>query len=57
MYTLTNSLAPLTKKYIDVYNELQLYSGLADTTTYTAVINDNFYNCLKKFCRERSIGT
>jgi len=21
MYTLTNSLAPLTKKYIDVYNE------------------------------------
>ena len=44
MYTLTNSLAPLTKKYIDVYNELQLYSGLADTTTYTDVINDNFYN-------------
>jgi len=23
---------------------LQLYSGLADTTSYTAVINDNFYD-------------
>jgi len=47
LYTLTNSQAPLTRKYLNLFDEASLYSGIADTTTYSdaiTYINDNFYN-------------
>ena len=46
LYTLTNSTAPLTRKYFNVFDEETLYAGVADTTTYAdaiTYINDNFY--------------
>lgn len=47
LYTLTNSTAPLTRKYLNVFDQNKLYSGLADTTSYSdavSYINDNFYD-------------
>ena len=47
MYTLSNSTAPLTRKYFNVFDEATLYAGVADTTTYADVvtyINNNFYD-------------
>ena len=47
LYTLTNTTAPLTRKYLNTFLESDLYSGVADTTTYTdtvSYINDNFYS-------------
>jgi hypothetical protein len=47
MYTLSNTLAPLTRKYFNVFDEATLYAGVADTTTYSDVvsyINNNFYD-------------
>ena len=35
LYTLTNTDAPLTKKFLDVYDELTLYSGVATTMSYS----------------------
>jgi hypothetical protein len=46
MYTLSNTLAPLSRKYFEVFDEATLYAGVADTTTYSDVvsyINSNFY--------------
>ena len=46
LYTLTNSTAPLTRKYFNIFDEATLYAGVADTTTYSdaiSYINDNFY--------------
>ncbi len=46
LYTLTNSTAPLTRKYFNLFDEATLYAGVADTTTYAdaiTYINDNFY--------------
>lgn len=46
LYTLTNSTAPLTRKYFNLFDEATLYAGVADTTTYAdtvSYINDNFY--------------
>lgn len=46
LYTLTNSTAPLTRKYFNLFDETTLYAGVADTTTYAdaiSYINDNFY--------------
>ena len=47
MYTLSNTLAPLTRKYFNVFDEATLYAGVADTRTYSDVvsyINNNFYD-------------
>lgn len=47
LYTLTNTTAPLTRKYLNTFLESDLYSGVADTTTYTdavSYIKDNFYS-------------
>lgn len=47
LYTLTNSQAPLTRKYLNTFLESDLYAGVADTTTYSdsvSYINDNFYS-------------
>ena len=47
MYTLSNTQAPLTRKYFNVFDEATLYSGVADTTSYTdaiTYINNNFYD-------------
>ena len=46
LYTLSNTLAPLTRKYYYVFDGATLYSGVADTSTYADVvsyINSNFY--------------
>jgi hypothetical protein len=46
MYTLTNSDAPLTRKYFNTFDAATLYAGVADTTSYAdavSYINDNFY--------------
>ena len=46
LYTLTNSTAPLTRKYLNVFDEATFYAGVADTTSYldtVSYINDNFY--------------
>ena len=50
MYTLSNTLAPLTRKYFNTFDEATLYAGVADTTSYsdaTAYINTNFYDLTK----------
>ena len=50
LYTLTNTTAPLSRKYLNTFLESDLYSGVADTTTYTdavSYINDNFYSLTK----------
>ena len=47
LYTLTNTDAPLTKKFLDVYDELTLYSGVATTMSYSDIkglITTNFYD-------------
>ena len=47
LYTLTNSTAPLTRKYFNLFDEATLYAGVADTTAYADVvsyINTNFYD-------------
>jgi len=47
MYTLTNSTAPLTRKYLSTFDAATLYAGVADTTSYTdavSYINTNFYD-------------
>lgn len=47
LYTLTNTDAPLTKKFLEVYDELTLYSGVASTMSYASIkdlIKTNFYN-------------
>lgn len=47
LYTLTNTTAPLTRKYLNTFDEVSLYSGIADTTSYStsvSYINDNFYD-------------
>jgi hypothetical protein len=46
LYTLTNTAAPLVKKYLDVYDELTLYSGVASTMGYSDIkdlVKTNFY--------------
>ena len=46
LYTLSNTLAPLTRKYYYVFDGATLYAGVADTSTYADVvsyINSNFY--------------
>ena len=46
LYTLSNTLAPLTRKYYYVFDGATLYAGDADTSTYADVvsyINSNFY--------------
>jgi hypothetical protein len=46
LYTLTNTAAPLSRKYFNLFDEATLYAGVADTTTYSdaiTYINDNFY--------------
>ena len=47
LYTLTNTAAPLVKKYLDVYDELTLYSGVATTMGYSDIkdlVKTNFYD-------------
>ena len=47
LYTLTNTTAPLSRKYLNTFKESDLYAGVADTTTYVdtvSYINDNFYS-------------
>ena len=47
LYTLTNTDAPLTKKFLEVYDELTLYCGVASTMSYASIkdlIKTNFYN-------------
>lgn len=47
LYTLTNTDAPLSKKFLEVYDELTLYSGVASTMSYASIkdlIKTNFYN-------------
>jgi len=47
LYTLTNTSAPLVKKFLDVYDELTLYSGIASTMSYSDIkglITTNFYD-------------
>ena len=44
---MTNTDAPLTKKFLDVYDELTLYSGVATTMSYSDIkglITTNFYD-------------
>jgi len=50
LYTLTNTSAPLTRKYLNVFDEATLYAGIADTTGYSdavTYINNNFYTLTK----------
>ena len=50
MYTLSNTLAPLTRKYFNTFDEATLYAGVADTTSYsdaTTYIKNNFYDLTK----------
>jgi hypothetical protein len=47
LYTLTNTTAPLTRKYFSTFDAETLYSGVADTTSYAdavSYINTNFYD-------------
>jgi hypothetical protein len=46
MYTLTNTAAPLTRKYFNTFDAATIYAGVADTTTYAdavSYIKSNFY--------------
>ena len=50
LYTLSNTSAPLSRKYLNIFDEATLYAGVADTTTYSdaiTYINDNFYSLTK----------
>ena len=33
-YTLTNSVAPLTKKYLNIFDLTAFYEGIGSTTSY-----------------------
>jgi len=47
LYTLTNTTAPLTRKYFNTFDAATLYAGVADTTSYAdavSYINTNFYD-------------
>ena len=47
LYTLTNTAAPLTRKYFNTFDAAALYAGVADTTSYSdtvSYINTNFYD-------------
>ncbi len=47
MYTLTNTAAPLTRKYFNTFDAATLYAGVADTSSYAdavSYINTNFYD-------------
>ncbi len=47
LYTLTNTTAPLTRKYLHTFDSATLYAGVADTTSYSeavSYINTNFYD-------------
>ena len=51
LYTLTNTSAPLTRKYFNTFDAATLYTGIADTTSYSdtvTYINSNFYDLTKK---------
>jgi hypothetical protein len=46
LYTLSNTVAPLTRKYLNLFDAATIYAGVADTTSYsdaTTYIKDNFY--------------
>jgi len=46
MYTLSNSAAPLSRKYFSTFDAATVYAGVADTTSYAdtvSYINTNFY--------------
>jgi hypothetical protein len=46
LYTLTNTAAPLTRKYFNTFDASTIYAGVADTTSYAdtvSYINTNFY--------------
>jgi hypothetical protein len=50
LYTLTNTSAPLSRKYLNVFDEATLYSGIALSTSYSdavSYINTNFYTLTK----------
>jgi hypothetical protein len=50
LYTLTNTAAPLTRKYLSTFDAATLYAGVADTTSYSdtvTYINTNFYDLTK----------
>ena len=47
MYTLSNTAAPLSRKYFNTFDAATIYSGVADTTSYAdtvSYINTNFYD-------------
>ena len=47
-YLLDNDEAPLSKRYLEVYNLSDIYSGIGDTTLLTAredLIQSNFFGC------------
>ena len=47
LYTLTNTAAPLTRKYFNTFDAATIYAGVADTTSYSdavSYINTNFYD-------------
>jgi len=39
LYTLTNSDAPLTKKYLNLFTLSELYDGIGGTTTYSEAVD------------------
>ena len=46
LYTLTNTAAPLTRKYFSTFDAATIYSGVANTTSYAdtvTYIKTNFY--------------
>jgi hypothetical protein len=46
MYTLSNTAAPLSRKYFSTFDAATVYAGVADTTSYAdtvSYINTNFY--------------
>ncbi len=47
LYTLSNTAAPLSRKYFNTFDAATIYSGVADTTSYAdtiSYINTNFYD-------------
>jgi hypothetical protein len=46
LYTLSNTVAPLTRKYLNLFDAATIYAGVADTSSYAdtvSYINTNFY--------------
>ena len=39
LYTLTNSTAPLTKKYLNIFDLATFYEGIGSTTTYSEAVD------------------